>query len=57
MSEKFDKRTIERKIQAGQVTRDEYNKFLAELPDDEENADEVEVKFIYHSEKNETAES
>ena len=39
MSEKFDKRTVERKIQTGQLTRDEYNEYLASLPDDAENAE------------------
>ena len=57
MSEKFDKRTIERKIQTGQVSLDEYNEYLASLPDDAENAEEVEAKFIYHSERKAAAES
>ena len=57
MSEKFDKRTIERKIQTGQVTLEEYNDYLASLPDDTENAEEVEAKFVYHSERKAAAES
>ena len=57
MSEKFDKRTVERKIQTGQLTRDEYNEYLASLPDDAENAEEVEAKFVYHSERKAASES
>ena len=57
MSEKFDKRTVERKIQTGQLTRDEYNEYLASLPDDAENAEEVEAKFVYLSERKAASES
>ena len=50
MSTKFDLRTIERKIKTGEITREEYQQYLDSLPDDAENATEMEVKFIYAAE-------
>lgn len=50
MSKKFDLRTIERKIQAGEITEKEYQEYLASLPDESENATEMEVKFVYAAE-------
>ena len=47
MSNKFDLRTIERKIKTGEVTQEEYQQYLASLPDESENATEMDVKFIY----------
>ena len=51
MSAKFDKRTIERKMKNGEITDAEYQAYLAELPDEAENAEEVETRFIYYSER------
>ena len=50
MSKKFDLRTIERKIQTGEITEKEYQEYLASLPDESENATEMEVKFVYAAE-------
>lgn len=50
MSTKFDLRTIERKIKTGEITREEYQQYLDSLPDETENATEMEVKFIYAAE-------
>ena len=50
MSNKFDLRTIERKIKTGEVTQEEYQQYLDSLPDESENATEMEVKFIYAAE-------
>ena len=47
MSKKFDLRTIERKIKTGEVTQEEYQQYLDSLPDESENATEMEVKFVY----------
>ena len=47
MSNKFDLRTIERKIKTGEVTQEEYQQYLASLPDESENSTEMDVKFIY----------
>lgn len=53
MSAKFDKRTIERKMKNGEVTEAEYQAYLSALPDEAENAQEMETKFIYYSESTE----
>ena len=50
MSSKFDLRTIERKVKTGEVTQEEYQQYLASLPDESENSTEMEVKFIYAAE-------
>lgn len=50
MSTKFDLRTIERKIKTGEITQEEYQQYLDSLPDEGENATEMEVKFIYAAE-------
>jgi len=50
MSKKFDLRTIERKIQSGEISEKEYQEYLASLPDESENATEMEVKFVYAAE-------
>ena len=49
MSEKFDIRTIEHKIKTGEMTEAEYQKYLAELPDESANAVEMDTKFVYTS--------
>jgi hypothetical protein len=54
MSAKFDKRTIERKMKNGEVTEAEYQAYLSELPDESENAQEMETKFVYYSERTES---
>jgi len=53
MSAKFDKRTIERKINNGEITEAEYQAYLADLPDESENAEEMETRFVYYSERSE----
>ncbi len=56
---KFDIRTIERKIQAGEITEEEYKQYLASLPDESDNAENMDVQFIYAAEarrKNEQGE-
>ena len=53
MSAKFDKRTIERKMKNGEVTEAEYQAYLSDLPDESENAQEMETKFVYYSERTE----
>ena len=45
MNEKFDNRTIEHHIRRGVVTRDEYNAYLASLPDDAEDGVESDTRF------------
>ncbi len=54
MSAKFDKRTIERKMKNGEVTEAEYQAYLSDLPDESENAQEMETKFVYYSERTES---
>lgn len=50
MSEKYDIRTVERKIKTGEITEEEYQAYLASLPDESENAEEMEAKFVYAAE-------
>lgn len=54
MSAKFDKRTIERKMKNGEMTEAEYQAYLSDLPDESENAQEMETKFVYYSERTES---
>ena len=42
---KFDVRTIDRRMDAGEIDRDEYQEYLDELPDVSDNAVEVEAEF------------
>ena len=51
MSAKFDKRTIERKMKNGEISDAEYQEYLAELPDESENSEEMETRFVYYSER------
>jgi hypothetical protein len=37
----FDKRIVDRNIQKGLVTKEQYQKFVKSLPDDESNAEWV----------------
>jgi hypothetical protein len=50
MSNKFDLRTIERKIKTGEITEEEYQQYLDSLPDESDNATDMDVKFVYASE-------
>ena len=50
MSNKFDLRTIERKIKNGEITEEEYQQYLDSLPDESDNATDMDVKFVYASE-------
>ena len=47
----FDKRTIERSLKTGEVTKEEYEKYLSSLEDYSDNAQTMETKFVYYSEK------
>jgi hypothetical protein len=42
---RFDIRTLERNISAGLITKEEYEKYLAELEDAQENAAPMDAKF------------
>jgi hypothetical protein len=42
---RFDVRTIERKLNEGELSQDEYDEYLEELPDVSENAVEMEAEF------------
>ena len=53
MTNKFDIRTIERKIKTGQITEEEYKQFLANLPDESENAENMETQFVYAASRKE----
>lgn len=41
----FDVRTVERNIDKGLITREEYEEYLANLPDAAENAETMEAEF------------
>ena len=43
----FDARVVERHIQRGLVTREEYEAWLASLEDVGENAEECETRFVH----------
>ena len=45
MNETFDNRTIHHKIRRGELTRSQYNEYLASLPDDAEEGVETETRF------------
>jgi hypothetical protein len=55
MTNKFDIRTIERKIKTGQITEEEYKQFLASLPDESENAENMDTQFVYAASRKEAA--
>ena len=42
----FDKRIVERKIKRGVVDQKNYDKFMGELDDCSDVADEIQTKFI-----------
>jgi len=42
---KFDLRTIERRLNEGEVTQEEYEDYLEDLPDVSDNAVELEAEF------------
>ena len=42
----FDKRIVERKIKRGVVDQKKYDKFMGELDDCSDVADEIQTKFI-----------
>lgn len=42
----FDQRTLERNLDKGLITREEYDKYLAALPDAADNATRVEAEFV-----------
>ena len=42
---KFDTRLLERRFNAGLMTREEYQKHLEALPDMADEADKVEIEF------------
>lgn len=44
----FDSRTVERHISEGTVTREEYEAWLASLPDDGDDAEESGIVMILH---------
>jgi len=43
----FDIRVVERNIARGKVTREQYEAYLASLPDDEENGAPTETPFVH----------
>ncbi len=45
MSKIFDVRTIEHKLRRGDVTKADYQAYLASLPDESEEAAESETRF------------
>lgn len=46
MDRKFtDKRTVDRYLSKGMISRQDYEKFLAELPDEEANAEWVQMEL------------
>jgi hypothetical protein len=53
--EKFDKRTIERRIKSGEISEKEHQKYLAGLEDWSHKAVPVETKFVYNSDKQKSA--
>lgn len=42
---KFDVRVLEQRLRRGVITREQYEKYLASLPDDAENAVETTTRF------------
>lgn len=50
----FDKRLIERRIRNGNVAREDYDKFITELPDAADNVDIVEATIEAVKEERET---
>jgi hypothetical protein len=42
----FDTRVVEYNLRRGVITREEYQAFLAELPDDSESGTQVETLFV-----------
>lgn len=44
----MDVRTVQRNIQAGKVSEDEYRKYLESLEDCADEADETETQMILH---------
>ncbi len=42
----FDLRVVERNIQKGLITREEYNEYLAKLEDSSEQAEKIEAEFV-----------
>ena len=45
-SKKMDVRLVERNVARGVITQDQVNKALAQLPDDSENAEWVEIESL-----------
>ena len=45
-SKKMDVRLVERNVARGVITQDQVNKALAQLPDDAENAEWVEIDSL-----------
>lgn len=41
----FDRRTVERNIDKGLITREEYNEYLESLQDKADNAESMEAEF------------
>ena len=48
---KFDKRTIERSLKTGEVSKEEYEQYLNSLEDYSDNVQNMETKFVYYTEK------
>lgn len=42
---RFDVRTIERKLNEGELSQEEYDEYLEQLPDVSDNAVEMEAEF------------
>ncbi len=42
---RFDVRTIERKLNEGELSQEEYDEYLEDLPDVSDNAVEMEAEF------------
>lgn len=42
----FDVRTLERNLETGRITREQYEQYLAQLPDASENAAPVEAEYV-----------
>lgn len=45
VNEQFDSRTIEHLIRRGQVSREDWAKHLADLPDDADEGAQTQVRF------------
>lgn len=46
-SRKYDTRTIERFIREGKISDEEYEKYLASLPDAADKAETLEAEFVH----------